>query len=167
MKKIITVTAVLCLALAMLASCGSTTSNVNIEDVKTAVLAVAPIDEPVDITEDDLVYEMDITMENIEAYAGTRSNVSGNGDVVLVIKAVSGKADTVKAELEKERASTAEFLKSYEDFAMNQKKAEAGRVVAKGDIVMLVIGGDNSVVEAKGAEAAYADIDKAIDEALK
>ena len=46
-------------------------------------------------------------------------------------------------------------------------KAEAGRVVTKGDYVVLVIAGDETVVEDEGVEKAYEPVDAAIDEAFK
>lgn len=166
MKRFAALLSALCLVLCFFSACKSN-ANVNIQDVHAAVLAASPIENPVAVAEDDLIYEMDLSMDNIDSFVGTRSNTSGNGDTVLVIKAKSGCADAVKAELEAERDSRAEFLKSYEDFAVYQQKAEAGRVVMKGDVILLVIGGNDDTVASDGAEAAYADIDKAIDEALK
>ena len=57
---------------------------------------------------------------------------------------------------------------SFERYLQDQfEKAEAGRVVVKGNYVVLAILGDNEVIINDGVEKAYEAVDAAIDEAFK
>ena len=73
--------------------------------------------------------------------------------------------EDVKAALEARRneifAANENYVGSLRD------KAEAGRVVVKGNYAVLVIGGDEMVVEDQGVEVAYEPIEAAIEEAFK
>lgn len=158
---------VFCALTTLVTSCGNTSANLNVKDVVAAIEKAAPLATPVDFTEDELIYEMSIDMENVEEYYGQRANVNGDGSAILILKAKAGKVDEVKTALENYRANTVAYLGNYPEFDTRKSLAEAGRVVTKGDYALLVIGGDSAVAEAEGAQAAYAEIDKAIDEALK
>ena len=46
------------------------------------------------------------------------------------------------------------------------EKAKAGRIVVKGNVVTLVIAGDDMVIEDQGVEKAYEPVDAAIEKAF-
>lgn len=116
MKKYIAVVLAACLALVCLCAC-SGKKTYDIQELLSAVEASAGLTDPVDLTEEDLNYDMGLTMENIDSFAGKTENVNGASGRVLVIKAVSGKGEDVKTELQSYVTSRAEFLGNYEEFA--------------------------------------------------
>lgn len=165
MKKIISVL-LAALALGCLATgCGSSSANYNLSDIMTAIEAASPVAMPADMDDSILTGLYGIDMADVEEYVGKYSNVNISSDEILLVKAAKGKADTIKAACEARRDAKASDCEMY--LPGQYEKAKAGRVVVKGDYVFLVIGGDNDVIDAEGAEKAYEPIDKAIDEATK
>ncbi|MEG1932047.1 MAG: DUF4358 domain-containing protein, partial [Pygmaiobacter sp.] len=92
-------------------------------------------------------------------------NVNVSNDEILIVKAAKGKADTIKAACEARRAAKADQFEGY--IEQEKQKADAGRIVVKGDYVVFVVAGDSTVIETEGVEAAYKPIDEAIDKAMK
>ena len=158
MKKIIAVLLTVCLCAAAFAACGKENASYNINDVSAAVEKAVTIETPIAFSEDDLKLDMSMDMANVEEYTGHRTGKNGAAGAVLVIKAKAGAADTVKAQLETYKQGQAAFLANYPEFAAAQKQAEQGRIVVKGDYLVLAIAGE-------GID--YTAVDKAIDEALK
>ena len=152
MKKYIAVALAACLALVCLCAC-SGSKTYDIQELLSAVEGSAGLTDPVDLTEEDLNYDMGLTMENIDSFAGKAENINGTSGRVLIVKAVSGKGEDVKAELESYVSSRAEFLGNYEEFAGAKAQAEQARVVASGDYVILVMANE-------GMD--YAAVDEAI-----
>ena len=71
----------------------------------------------------------------------------------------------VKAALENTKAA---IVSSFELYLPDQyEKAQAGRIVVKGNYAVLVIAGDNEVIANQGVEEAYKAVDAAIEEAFK
>ncbi|MEG0178409.1 MAG: DUF4358 domain-containing protein [Oscillospiraceae bacterium] len=167
MKKLFSILSSALLLSVLLASCGTGSASYNLGDVLTAVDAAVKIDNPKDISQDDVIYDLGVTFENVEEFAGKTSNTNGEAGYIIVIKAKQGKADTVKAELETARDGKAEALASYPEFATAAAITKSGRVVVKGDYVLLAIGADKSIAEKDGAEKAYANVDTAIADAFK
>ena len=126
----------------------------------SAIEAVAAIDNPTDFTDDDLTLDMSLDMEAaVEEYAGQRTKTNGAPGAVLVVKAKAGQAETVKAALEGYRDGLVAQWENYKDeFPVGYEQTKAGRVVVKGDYVVLAIAGE-------GVD--YAEIDTAISDALK
>ena len=135
-------------------------ANYNVADVASAIEAVAAIDNPTDFTDDDLTLDMSLDMEAaVEEYAGQRTKTNGAPGAVLVVKAKAGQAETVKAALEGYRDGLVAQWENYKDeFPVGYEQTKAGRVVVKGDYVVLAIAGE-------GVD--YAEIDTAISDALK
>ena len=106
-----------------------------------------------------------INMEDVEEYVGKYSMANVSSDEILIVKAAKGKAETIKAACEARREAKASGCEMYLEDQF--QKAEAGRIVVKGDYVVFVIAGDNDVIINEGAEKAYEPIDAAIDEAMK
>ncbi|MEG1407121.1 MAG: DUF4358 domain-containing protein, partial [Ruthenibacterium sp.] len=113
---------------------------------------------PLAFTDDDLVYDMSIDKAMVDSYVGHRTGVNGASGAVLVLKTTDGNVDTVKAQFETYCKNTAAFLANYPEFAAAQKQAEQGRVVAKGNYLVLAIAGEGTD---------YAAVDTAIADALK
>ena len=152
MKKCIVSVLSVCLALLCLCAC-SGSKTYDIQELLSAVESSIGMTNAVDLTEEDLNYDMGLTMENIEAFAGKKENVNNASGRILVIQAVSGKGEEVKAELEDYAKRYTEFLGNYEEFAAAQAQAEQTRVSASGDYVILAMANE-------GAD--YAAVDEAI-----
>lgn len=158
MKKLLAVLLALSLLAVCLAACGGSGVKTSAADIAKAIEGSAGLVNPTAVTEDDLVYTMTLTMDNIEEYAGSYSNATGASGTVLVVKAKSGKADAVKAELETYKTANAELMGNYTEFATSAQQAKDGRIVVKDNVVVLVIA---------GPEADYAAIDTAVENAVK
>ena len=159
MKRFAAFALTLVLCLGLFSGCGSE-ANYNVADVASAIEAVAAIDNPNDFTDDDLTLDMSLDMQTaVEEYAGQRTKTNGAPGAVLVVKAKAGQAETVKAALEGYRAGLVAQWEDYKDeFPVGYEQTKAGRVVVKGDYVVLAIAGE-------GVD--YAEIDTAISDALK
>lgn len=140
------------------ASSVETSDAYNMSDIIAAVEAVNPIETSRAVDDNFISLDMLLTTDNIEKYEGKISNDQADSALILVVKAVPGKADTVKSEMEtyKTSISTGGL---YTEFAAKEAAAKEARIVAKGDYVVMVI------ANTKGAD--YTEIDKALDEALK
>lgn len=130
----------------------------NLSDIIVAVEAVNPVANPREIDDFGLENTYLLTMDNVAEYAGKVSNDAANSALILAVKAVEGKAGDVKAELDAYKTELAEGG-LYAEFADKEAQAKDARLVVKGDYVVLVI------ANTEGAQ--YADIDKALDEALR
>ena len=163
MKKIFALMLAMALSLALFAGCGgddsssegdsgsqsggsSENSSMPVYDVAQileAIEAAVPVSSGKEIDDDTLTLLMNVDMENVEAYAGKITQLNQNTDQILVIQAKPGKAEAVKAELEARRQAMVDSSANYSEFAGEKVKAENGRVVIKGDYVVLAIVGDS------------------------
>ncbi len=161
MKRIAVILLTVALLCLSLTGCGNEagTANYNVNDIASSVESVAKIENPIDITEDDLVYEFGMAMENVSEFSGQKTGVANAAGTVLVVKAVSGKTDDVKNALESYKNGLVSVSENYQnDFPEAYKQISDGRVVTKGDCVILAIA---------AADVEYTDIDTCIDEAFK
>ena len=160
MKRMISVLLTISLLAAfLLTGCGDNSANINVNDVADAVKAIAKVENPLEISEDDLIYEFGLDMEKIAEFSGQNTGVANTAGLVLVIKANAGSAQDVKDALEAYKNGLVAVSENYQsDFPEAYKQVSDGRVVMKGDCVVLAIA-------AAGVD--YAEIDTAIDEALK
>ena len=134
-------------------------TNYNVNDVASAVETVAKIENPLDITEDDLTYEFGVDMDKVEEFSGQKTGVANTAGTVLVVKASAGSVDDIKAALENYKNGLVSVSENYQnDFPEAYQQVSDGRVVAKGDYAVLAIA-------AAGVD--YTEVDAAIDEALK
>ena len=100
-----------------------------------------------------------------EAYAGSYCPITPGVDVIMVVEAKEGKVEDVKAKLEQRKAEIVAANENYVGSLL--EKAKEGRIVVKGNVVVLVIAGDEMVVEDQGVAKAYEPVDAAIEEAFK
>ena len=117
-----------------------------------------PIANPRDVDDNFITLDMLLTKDNIEEYAGKVSNDQADSALIVAVKAVEGKGDAVKTEMEayKTSISTGGL---YAEFADKEAAAKDARIVQQGDYVVMVVANTN------GAD--YSAIDTALDEALK
>ena len=186
MKKILALMLAMALSLALFVGCGgddpssegnsssqsgsssesSALPAYDVEQVLEAIESAVPVSSGKEIDDDTLTLLMNVDMENVEAYAGKITQLNQNTDQILVIQAKPGKADAVKTELEARRQAMVDSSANYSEFAGEKVKAENGRVVVKGDYVVLVIVGDSQKMLDEGPDDTYKAVDKAIDEAF-
>lgn len=159
MKRFFAGLLAVCLVGGAFAGCSGNSANYNVNDVASAVETVAKIENPLDITEDDLTYEFGVDMDKVEEFSGQKTGVANTAGTVLVVKASAGSVDDVKAALENYKNGLVSVSENYQnDFPEAYQQVSDGRVVAKGDYAVLAIA-------AAGVD--YTEIDTAIDEALK
>ena len=165
MKKIIALAMAAVMAMSMVACGGSeeTAPAYDVNEVAATIEAASPVrmSTPVDETYMEFI---GIDAEMYNAFAGSYCPITPGVDVIIVVEAKDGKVEDVKTALEARRD---EIFAANENYVgALRDKAEAGRVVVKGNYAVLVIGGDEMVVEDQGVEAAYEPIDAAIDAAF-
>ena len=159
MKRFFAGLLAVCLVGAACAGCSGSSANYNVNDVASAVETVAKIENPLDITEDDLTYEFGVDMDKVEEFSGQKTGVANTAGTVLVVKASAGSVDDIKAALENYKNGLVSVSENYQnDFPEAYQQVSDGRVVAKGDYAVLAIA-------AAGVD--YTEVDAAIDEALK
>ena len=100
MKRFFAGLLAVCLVGAAFAGCSGSSANYNVNDVASAVETVAKIENPLDITEDDLTYEFGVDMDKVEEFSGQKTGVANTAGTVLVVKASAGSVDDIKAALE-------------------------------------------------------------------
>ena len=153
MKRFFAGLLAVCLVGAAFAGCSGSSANYNVNDVASAV------ENPLDITEDDLTYEFGVDMDKVEEFSGQKTGVANTAGTVLVVKASAGSVDDIKAALENYKNGLVSVSENYQnDFPEAYQQVSDGRVVAKGDYAVLAIA-------AAGVD--YTEVDAAIDEALK
>ena len=151
MKRFFAGLLAVCLVGAAFAGCSGSSANYNVNDVASAVETVAKIENPLDITEDDLTYEFGVDMDKVEEFSGQKTGVANT--------AGTGSVDDIKAALENYKNGLVSVSENYQnDFPEAYQQVSDGRVVAKGDYAVLAIA-------AAGVD--YTEVDAAIDEALK
>ena len=151
MKRFFAGLLAVCLVGAAFAGCSGSSANYNVNDVASAVETVAKIENPLDITEDDLTYEFGVDMDKVEEFSGQKTGVANT--------AGTGSVDDIKAALENYKNGLVSVSENYQnDFPEAYQQGSDGRVVAKGDYAVLAIA-------AAGVD--YTEVDAAIDEALK
>lgn len=161
MKKMISLLLAATACVLALAGCGGSSSTAavyNLTDIVAAVETANPVSNPRDVDDNFIQLDMLLTADNIAEYAGKVSNDQGNSALIVAVKANEGKAADVQAEMEayKTSISTGGL---YAEFADMEAMAKDARIVVKGDYVVMV------VANTSGAD--YAQIDTALNEALK
>lgn len=160
MKKLIAIALSAAVLALGLVGCGGKESSkaYNLNDIVTTVESANPIANPRDVDDNFITLDMLLTKDNIEEYAGKVSNDQADSALIVAVKAVEGKGDAVKAEMEtyKTSISTGGL---YAEFADKEAAAKDARIVQQGDYVVMVVANTN------GAD--YSAIDTALDEALK
>ena len=168
MKKIFSMIMAGVLSLAMLTACGGgkeETPSYDVNEILTTITTAVPIAMPGELPESEVEMILGLKAEDYVNYAGQICMAMISADRVVVVEAAEGKIDVVKEALENYKQSA---IAQFELYLPDQyEKAQAGRVVVKGNYAVLVIAGDNEVIADQGVEEAYKAVDAAIDEAFK
>ena len=167
MKKVLSVILALTLSLSLFTACGGNkaTASYDVNEIVTKISDAVPMAMAGDFTEEELTIMVGLNAEDMASWAGKYSMVNVSSDRLIVIEAAEGKVDVVKEALETYKGLVASQFELY--LADQYEKALAGRVVVKGNYVLLAIMGDSMLIADKGAEEAYKAVDAAIDEAFK
>ena len=138
------------------ASPAADTSENGTADLDSAVeslLAADPISNQFEIAAMNIEYDFGLKAEDVAAYKGVKSNDNGDAGLVLVVDAVSGKAQDVVTALESYKQDQVAFYGNYAEFAQAQSNVENAIISSKGDRVVMVIASNectadlNSVVD--------------------
>ena len=120
------------------------------------LLAADPISNQFEITAMNIEYDFGLKAEDVAGYKGVKSNDNGDAGLVLVVEAVSGKAQDVVTALESYKQDQVAFYGNYAEFAQAQSNVENAIISAKGDRVVMVIASNECT----------ADLTSAVDSAL-
>ena len=132
MKRFFAGLLAVCLVGAAFAGCSGSSANYNVNDVASAVETVAKIENPLDITEDDLTYEFGVDMDKVEEFSGQKTGVANTAGTVLVVKASAGSVDDIKAALENYKNGLVSVSENYQnDFPEAYQQVSDGRVCCK------------------------------------
>ena len=162
MKKLISI--VLCAVMGLsMAACGGSSASAsakeyNLDDIVSAVEAVNPVSNPREVDDFDLENEFMLSADSVVAYKGELSNDQGNSAQIMAVQCADGKADEVKKALETYQQNQIAYYGNYAEFADGQALIKDGRIVEKGNYVVLVFANTDG--------ASYTDIDKALSTAL-
>ena len=167
MKKVLSVIMALTLSLSLFTACGGNkaTSSYDVNEIVTKISDAVPMAMAGDFTEEELTIMVGLNAEDMASWAGKYSMANVSADRLIVIEAAEGKVEVVKEALEAYKGLVASQFELY--LADQYEKALAGRVVVKGNYVLLAIMGDSMLIAESGAEEAYKAVDAAIDEAFK
>ena len=121
-----------------------------------SLLAADPISNQFEITAMNIEYDFGLKAEDVAAYKGVKSNDNGDAGLVLVVDAVSGKAQDVVTALESYKQDQVAFYGNYAEFAQAQSNVENAIISSKGDRVVMVIASNECT----------ADLTSAVDSAL-
>ena len=120
------------------------------------LLAADPISNQFEITAMNIEYDFGLKAEDVASYKGVKSNDNGDAGLVLVVDAVSGKAQDVVTALESYKQDQVAFYGNYAEFAQAQSNVENAIISSKGDRVVMVIASNECT----------ADLNSAVDSAL-
>lgn len=140
------------------APAADTTENgtADLDSAVESLLAANPISNQFEIAAMNIEYDFGLKAEDVAAYKGVKSNDNGDAGLVLVVEAVSGKAQDVVTALESYKQDQVAFYGNYAEFAQAQNNVENAIISSKGDRVVMVI----------ASNECSADLNSAVDSAL-
>jgi hypothetical protein len=135
-----------------------TTENgtADLDSAVETLLAANPISNQFEIAAMNIEYDFGLKAEDVASYKGVKSNDNGDAGLVLVVEAVSGKAQDVVTALESYKQDQVAFYGNYAEFAQAQSNVENAIISSKGDRVVMVIASNECT----------ADLNSAVDSAL-
>ena len=128
----------------------------DLDSAVETLLAADPISNQFEIAAMNIEYDFGLKAEDVAAYKGVKSNDNGDAGLVLVVEAVSGKAQDVVTALESYKQDQVAFYGNYAEFAQAQSNVENAIISSKGDRVVMVI----------ASNECSADLNSAVDSAL-
>lgn len=128
-----------------------------LSSIISSIEAVNEVANPRALTDFDVQYEMNLTMDNIVAFQGDVTNNQDDCALVFAAQVQDGTADAVVEELTAYKDSLSSN-QLYAEYADKIAQSEEARIVSSGNFVVMVIAGVG------GPD--YAEIDTAIESAL-
>ena len=128
----------------------------DLDSAVETLLAANPISNQFEIAAMNIEYDFGLKAEDVASYKGVKSNDNGDAGLVLVVEAVSGKAQDVVTALESYKQDQVAFYGNYAEFAQAQSNVENAIISSKGDRVVMVIASNECT----------ADLNSAVDSAL-
>lgn len=128
-----------------------------LSSIVSSIEAVNEVANPRAMTDFDVQYEMNLTMDNIVAFQGDVTNNQDDCALVFAAQVQDGTADAVVEELTAYKDSLSSN-QLYAEYADKIAQSEEARIVSSGNFVVMVIAGVG------GPD--YAEIDTAIESAL-
>lgn len=111
-----------------------------IQDIVMDIGEALGITMPNKLDETSLKDVFGLDPADIEEYYGEYSAVNTSADHIIGVKVKDGKVDKVRKALESRKE---EVLKNFEEYLPDQyDKAQAGKIIEKGNYLFLVIAGD-------------------------
>ena len=171
MKKFMAIALSALMAMSVFTACGGDEGEkqpeapaYDVAKVLETIETAAPVSNSTAVNEEYMDF-IGIDAEMYDAYAGSYCPMTPGVDIILVVQAKEDKVADVETALTNRRDEIYNANENYPGPLTD--KAQAGRIVVKGNYVVLAIAGNDEVVEAEGAEKAYEVVDAAIDEAFK
>ncbi len=170
MKKFIALCLSVLLLLSIFTACSGDSESEKEYDVKAIVDTIVEANplsseggaQVFEIDEEYLDY-MKIT-DYCEEYAGYYTNTNPGFDIVCAVKAKPENLEDVQSAFEEVINTAGRNADLYPNEAT---KAANGRIVVKGNYVVLAIAGDVNVLKDEGVDKMYEPVDRAIEEAFK
>lgn len=128
-----------------------------LSSIVSSIEAVNEVANPRALTDFDVQYEMNLTVDNIVAFQGNVTNNQDDCALVFAAQVQDGTADAVVEELTAYKDSLSSN-QLYAEYADKIAQSEEARIVSSGNFVVMVIAGVG------GPD--YAEIDTAIESAL-
>lgn len=128
-----------------------------LSSIVSSIEAVNEVANPRALTDFDVQYEMNLTMDNIVAFQGDVTNNQDDCALVFAAQVQDGTADAVVEKLTAYKDSLSSN-QLYAEYADKIAQSEEARIVSSGNFVVMVIAGVG------GPD--YAEIDTAIESAL-
>lgn len=130
----------------------------DIEAIYEAVEKVNPVTEARELDDFALENDFKLNIADVKAYKGKISGVLSDSALILAVEANEGKGSAIKESLEAYKENQKVYFGNYAEFADAEAMVKDGRIVAKGDYVIIVFANVNGAI--------YNEIDKAISEAM-
>ena len=113
-----------------------------IQDVIMELGDTLGITMPQKIDQASLQEVFGLNPSDIEEYYGEYSSVNTSADHIIGVKVKEGRVDAVRSALEKRKETVVENFKEY--LPDQYDKAQAGKIIEKGNYLFLVIAGDST-----------------------
>ena len=123
----------------------------DLDSAVETLLAADPISNQFEIAAMNIEYDFGLKAEDVASYKGVKSNDNGDAGLVLVVDAVSGKAQDVVTALESYKQDQVAFYGNYAEFAQAQSNVENAIISSKGDRVVMVIASNECTADLNSA----------------
>lgn len=153
----------LLLGTVLLTGCSSQTESAenpetvtyDLQSIYDGLAAVNPIDNARDVDDFSVENDFGLNLDSIENYVGKISGTLSNSALILIVEAKGDAVSEVESALKAYQEKQITYFGNYAEFADAQMMVKNGRIVSKGNYVLIVF------ANTEGAD--YGEIDSAID----